>query len=225
LIRIKEGDCLEHFEVWADNCVDHVLTSPPYNVGRPKKSKSKQVAKYIGFDDKNKNYYEWSIKVIDELLRVSRGHVFYNVQANYYNKKDIYKLMGHYHKEIIQTFVWTKGHSSPASEPGAISNFYEYIFAFSNDTRIKSNNTFTKNTIHTDIGGRAKGFHAVMHPDIADFFIENFTQEKDLILDPFMGSGTTAISCLKFNRDFIGIELVPEYIDLANQRIGESIFG
>ena len=64
-----------------------------------------------------------------------------------------------------------------------------------------------------------------MHPDIADFFIENFTQEKDLILDPFMGSGTTAISCLKFNRDFIGIELVPEYIDLANQRIGESIFG
>ena len=225
MIVIKEGDCLEHFKVWDDNCVDHVLTSPPYNVGRPKKSKSKQVAKYIGFDDKNKNYFEWSVKVIDELLRVSRGHVFYNVQANYYNKKDIYKLIGHYHKDIIQTFVWTKGHSSPASEPGAISNFYEYIFAFSNDTRIKSNNKFTTNTLHTPIGGRAKGFHAVMHDDIADFFIENFTQEKDLILDPFMGSGTTALSCLKLKRDFIGIELVPEYIELANQRIGENIFG
>tara|TARA_A100001201_G_scaffold63660_1_gene60133 strand:- start:183 stop:860 length:678 start_codon:yes stop_codon:yes gene_type:complete len=225
LIVIKEGDCLEHFKVWDDNCVDHVLTSPPYNVGRPKKSKSKQVAKYIGFDDKNKNYFEWSVKVIDELLRVSRGHVFYNVQANYYNKKDIYKLIGHYHKDIIQTFVWTKGHSSPASEPGAISNFYEYIFAFSNDTRIKSNNQFTTNTLHTPIGGRAKGFHAVMHDDVADFFIENFTQEKDLILDPFMGSGTTALSCLKLKRDFIGIELVPEYIELANQRIGEKIFG
>ena len=225
MIIIKEGDCLEHFKVWDDNCVDHVLTSPPYNVGRPKKSKSKQVAKYIGFDDKNKNYFEWSVKVIDELLRVSRGHVFYNVQANYYNKKDIYKLIGHYHKDIIQTFIWTKGHSSPASEPGAISNFYEYIFAFSNDTRIKSNNKFTTNTLHTPIGGRAKGFHAVMHDDIADFFIENFTQEKDLILDPFMGSGTTALSCLKLKRDFIGIELVPEYIELANQRIGENIFG
>lgn len=225
MIVIKEGDCLEHFKVWDDNCVDHVLTSPPYNVGRPKKSKSKQVAKYIGFDDKNKNYFEWSVKVIDELLRVSRGHVFYNVQANYYNKKDIYKLIGHYHKDIIQTFVWTKGHSSPASEPGAISNFYEYIFAFSNDTRIKSNNQFTTNTLHTPIGGRAKGFHAVMHDDVADFFIENFTQEKDLILDPFMGSGTTALSCLKLKRDFIGIELVPEYIELANQRIGEKIFG
>tara|TARA_Y100000004_G_C8865382_1_gene390906 strand:+ start:44 stop:721 length:678 start_codon:yes stop_codon:yes gene_type:complete len=225
LIVIKEGDCLEHFKVWDDNCVDHVLTSPPYNVGRPKKSKSKQVAKYIGFDDKNKNYFKWSVKVIDELLRVSRGHVFYNVQANYYNKKDIYKLIGHYHKDIIQTFVWTKGHSSPASEPGAISNFYEYIFAFSNDTRIKSNNQFTTNTLHTPIGGRAKGFHAVMHDDVADFFIENFTQEKDLILDPFMGSGTTALSCLKLKRDFIGIELVPEYIELANQRIGEKIFG
>ena len=45
-----------------------------------------------------------------------------------------------------------------------------------------------------------------MHPDIADFFIENFTQEKDLILDPFMGSGTTALSCLKYNRNFWGIE-------------------
>ena len=64
-----------------------------------------------------------------------------------------------------------------------------------------------------------------MHEDISDFLLENFTQEKDLILDPFLGSGTTAISCKKSNRDFIGIELVPEYIALAQQRIGESIFG
>ena len=224
MIRIKEGDCLKHLEVWADNCVDHVLTSPPYNIGRSKKSKSKQVAKYLGFEDKNKNYFDWSVKVIDELLRVSRGHVFYNVQANYYNKKDIYKLIGHYHENIIQTFIWTKSNASPASEPGAVSNCYEYIFGFSNSKRIKSNNTFTKNILTTS-NVRIKDFKAAMHNDVADFFIENFTQEKDLILDPFMGSGTTALSCLKFKRDFIGIELVPEYIELANQRIGENIFG
>ena len=224
VLEIIEGDCLKVLETFADNSVDHVITSPPYNIGRSTKTKSKQKAKYIGFKDNKKNYFDWSIKVIDELIRVSRGHVFYNVQANYYNKKDIYKLIGHYHKDIIQTFIWTKGHSSPGSEPGSISNFYEYIFAFSNDTRIKSNNKFTTNTIHTPIGGRYPGFHAVMHQDISDFLLENFTQEKDLILDPFLGSGTTAISCKKNNRDFIGIELVPEYIELAQQRIGESVF-
>jgi len=51
--------------------------------------------------------------------------------------------------------------------------------------------------------------------------ILRFTDENDLILDPFMGSGTTAIACMKTNRNFIGIELNPEYVEIANKRISE----
>ena len=49
--------------------------------------------------------------------------------------------------------------------------------------------------------------------------IENFTKEKDLILDPFMGSGTTIEACLKTNRNYIGFDINKEYCQIAEQRI------
>lgn len=54
---------------------------------------------------------------------------------------------------------------------------------------------------------------------LVDFFIKTFSNKDDLILDPFMGSGTVGISCIKNNRRFIGIENNLEYFDLANERI------
>ena len=58
-----------------------------------------------------------------------------------------------------------------------------------------------------------------MNTEVADFIIENFTKEDQVILDPFMGLGTTGISCKKFNRQFIGIELVQEYLNASYERI------
>ena len=62
-----------------------------------------------------------------------------------------------------------------------------------------------------------------MNKEIADYFVKNFTQENETILDPFMGSGTTGISCIENNRKFIGIELSSEYCLTAEKRINEAI--
>ena len=89
-----------------------------------------------------------------------------------------------------------------------------------NQKYIKSNEIFIKN--HLDINGYVKNrgkFNAVMNPEVADWFIKNFTQENEIVLDPFMGSGTSGLSCIKYNRNFIGIELVPEYYEGAKERI------
>lgn len=51
------------------------------------------------------------------------------------------------------------------------------------------------------------------------WFIKNFTSENDIVLDPFMGCGTTAVSCIEQNRHYIGYELCEEYIKVANERI------
>ena len=223
MIQLFNGDCLEVMQDMPDNCVDYVLTSPPYNIGRSRISKSGQKAKYEHFTDKNPNYLQWSIEIIDELFRVTRKHIFYNIQANWTNKRDVYKLIGNYSNNLIQNFIWTKENSVPASEHYAITNSVEYILGLSNEKRIKGNKINSTNHIHTtQRPKRIKGHNAIMNKEISDYFILNFTQENETILDPFMGSGTTGISCIENNRSFIGIELIKEYYELSGHRIQEA---
>lgn len=62
---------------------------------------------------------------------------------------------------------------------------------------------------------------AVFPQELVSYFIKGSTKEGDIILDPFMGTGTTAISSIKLNRNFIGFDLQEEYINIANNRINE----
>ena len=52
-----------------------------------------------------------------------------------------------------------------------------------------------------------------------EWLIERLTNEGDIVLDPFMGSGTTGVACQKLNRDFIGCELSDEYFEMAQKRL------
>ncbi len=52
--------------------------------------------------------------------------------------------------------------------------------------------------------------------------IEKYTKETDIILDPFMGSGTTAVACKQLNRNFIGFELNPDYCKIAEKRLAQE---
>ena len=72
----------------------------------------------------------------------------------------------------------------------------------------------------------SSGYGETNHPtekplSLLRHLIEIHSNENDLILDPFIGSGTTAIACLETNRNFIGMELEPKYCDIANNRISE----
>lgn len=61
---------------------------------------------------------------------------------------------------------------------------------------------------------------AVFPVELSDFFVKAFSDEGGVVLDPFMGSGTVGVSCKKLNRKFIGIDSMPEYVELAKERIG-----
>ena len=54
------------------------------------------------------------------------------------------------------------------------------------------------------------------------WWVNRATWHTDIILDPFMGSGTTGVACVKMNRSFIGIELDPDYFEIACQRIRDA---
>ena len=52
--------------------------------------------------------------------------------------------------------------------------------------------------------------------------LKHSTNEGDMVLDPFMGSGTTAVACKMMKRNFIGFEIVPEYVEFANNKVKET---
>ena len=78
------------------------------------------------------------------------------------------------------------------------------------------------------IGPRAKGgkhtniYHGNFAPQIPNNMIRRFTEEKDVVLDLFMGSGTTGVICVQTDRDFIGIELNENYYNVAVERIDRA---
>lgn len=214
MIELKQGDCLEIMANMKDNSVDISFTSPPYN--------RKRNDKYEKYDDTLDDYYGFLVKTIDNLLRITKRHVIFNIQTNYYNKQDVYKIIGKYADKIQQIFIWEKSNPLPANGHN-ITNSYELFIALG-DKPIKSNTTYTKNHITTSVNSETttKIHKAVMKQEVADWFIEKFTREGDIVFDCFAGLGTTMISCIKCNRDCIGIELNKEYIKIAKDRIKEA---
>lgn len=211
--KIYNDNCFHLFKQMKEDEVDYVFTSPPYN--------RKRNDKYTFYDDTLTDYYGFLKNLVDESLRVSRKHVFLNIQTNYYNAADVYGLIGEYKNEIRQIIVWEKSNPMPASGFN-ITNAYEFFIVFGK-IPLKSNKTYTKNVITTSVNSNMPKEHkAVMHPGVAEWFITLFTKEGDTILDPCIGCGTTAIACVEHNRKFIGFEISKEYCEIAERRIREQ---
>lgn len=213
LNTIYNENCLETMKRMPDGFVDVVFTSPPYN--------RKRNDTYSLYDDIIDDYLQFLIKATDECLRVSGGLVIFNIQANYYNKKDVHKYIGHYADKICQTIVWTKANPMPASGNN-ITNAYEHFFVLGDV--LKSNTTYTKNHIHTSVNPDTNKLHgAIMHIDVAKWFIDKFTKPGVVVYDPFTGLGTTAVACQNLNRNYIGSEISKEYCDIAEQRLRQGV--
>jgi len=207
---IIQGDCLQVMKTMEDNSIDHVFTSPPYN--------RKRNDKYEHYDDTVVNYYKLIKDSIEQSLRISKGYVIFNIQKNYYNKADVFKLLGTFADKIVEVIIWEKSNPMPAAAL-AITNAYEF-FLILGDKPLKSNTTYTKNIITTSVNGKMPESHkAVMKQEVADWFIEKFTKEGDTVLDPFAGTGTTGVACKNLNRNYILIEQEPEYVKIIKDRL------
>lgn len=234
-ILIK-SECVSAMKDIPSNSVDLVLTSPPYNMNlriRNGKYCSRQIVKeistkYASFDDNlpMDDYFEFNKKVINECLRVS-NLVFYNIQILTGNKPAIFKLIGEFYEQIKEVVIWDKCNSQPAIGKNVLNSQFEIILILEKSkpySRAFESAQFDRGTLNNiwsiKRGKKISSSHGAVFPqELADKVISNFTSEGAVILDPFMGTGTTGVSAKELGRKFIGIEMDSDYFDFSKKRI------
>jgi len=214
MFTLHNGDALEYMKSLQDKAFDVSFTSPPYN--------RKRNDKYSNYTDQVEDYYGWMCDVIDELLRLTKRHVFFNIQPNYYNRQDVNRLFGRYYDRIVENIIWEKDNPMPAGGYN-ITNAVEYFIIFGNEP-LRSNRTYTKNIVHSPVNSKMpKNHKAVMHQAVADYFHATFMQKGDKVFDCFTGLGTTGKSCVRYGMEFTGCELDEEYYGIAKREIEGEI--
>jgi site-specific DNA-methyltransferase (adenine-specific) len=225
-LELNKIYCESNLETMArmpDNFVDVVITSPPYNTGGKSLSTGNFYKEYKD-NLQDKEYKDFIFNNVTELIRVTKHYVVYNFQI-LSNNKDVYlEFMCHFKDNIKDIAIWKK-QAVAQIQKGKMATGYEFIVLLGKDSRMVFDyNNFPSNNyvpnIHTWHKKESiKGHGATMPVEMARYFIEYFSKENDLIYDPFMGTGTTAISAYLQKRNFIGSEITQEYVDLANKRL------
>ena len=240
--KIYNENCLDTMRRMPDNFVDLTITSPPYNMKlKVQKGKYQHIlssspwaaddarTKYCGdFEDSLpiEDFYKIHSEIVTELLRISKM-IFYNISIVAGSKRAFFKIIGEYSDFVKEIIIWDKGHGQPAISPGVLNRQSELIIVFDNSTAI--NRTFYKCNFDrgtmSDVWKIARGkkiskdHGAVFPEELVQKIIENFSDEGDLIYDPFMGTGTTGHVASLYKRNYIGSEISKDYCKVAEERI------
>ena len=223
------GDCLEVMKDWPDGCVDLVVTSPPYNVGGKNlgyQPRSKVGQKHYGEYSDNMtadDYVEWIYTVLRECLRISR-YVFCNMQYTASTKLCISEIMPRFYDNMKDVFIWEK-QAVAQIQPGCLANGFEFVFLLGQDnTKRFWPNNFPSNGYvpNRQTWYKTESFpehHATFPQTLPAYFVEYFTQKNDIVADVFDGVGTTCVAAKMLGRRYIGIDISPEYCQIAEERL------
>ncbi len=232
--KIYNESCLEGLKKIEDESIDLLFTDPPYYQFRAQDVTSlknhKDVITEFEFDgySSEKEYLEFLENVLAECFRVSKtggsGYLFCGDDfVSYINR--IVEKVGFNFRKVIH---WHKTNPFPAIHTRKMfANSMELLVHFSKGTPKTWNHKHVNemhNFIETPICmGKERSKHKTQKPlKVCIPYLEISSNPGDLVLDPFMGSGTTAVASKMLGRNFIGFELNQEYIDIANNRLIEA---
>jgi DNA modification methylase len=213
LNKTYHGNCVELVEKLADNSIDLIITSPPYYNSQHKYQRGS------GFHytrDIGEPLY-----IIEDFFEAVRpklkddAMVCLNIGFSYgetgvmrpYDILDRLRKQGYF---VIDQVIWWKNNPIPIQK--RLTNAYEPIFILSKSPKGKYyTKEYTHNVWKFPVQ-KGDGHSAVFPDELPKLCLEHFSQEGDLVLDPFMGSGTTARMCEKMNRRWIGFEINGDYL-------------
>ena len=215
------GNCYDELKKIPDNSVDLVVTDPPYEI----------VGLHGAGIIKNRPYLRQmmnsnlgsgiNIELLDELSRIMK-HIYIYIWCN---KEQLYDYLTYFVKEKgcnFEMFIWNKTNVPPFTNGHYLKDKEYCLLFWEQGCKIQGSYETMATVYRTTINSKDKLYYK--HPTIKPLiilenFVKNSSREGDTVLDCFMGSGTTGVACRNLNRDFIGIEINPEYYEIRKNRI------
>lgn len=225
-IKLINGNCLDTLKNIPNESIDLIVTDPPYpttsrgNAGNSGGMLQKDINKKGKvFTYNNINCKEYA----PEFYRLLKDGSHCYVMTNHINLIDMLNTFTDVGFHFIKSLIWNKGNKIMGQY---YMSQYEYILFFRKGKGKKINNCGTSDILSIpnkktkDKDG--KNIHDTEKPiELMEVLVNNSSQENELVLDPFMGVGSTGIACIKNNRNFIGMELDENYFNIAKNRIEE----
>lgn len=232
--RIYQMDCLEGMRLIPDASIDMILCDLPYGTTWAKWdniinmdllwqeynriikdncaivlfSTQPFTTKLIGSNIKNYKYtWYWDKNNCGNFLNAKRQPLRKIEEINVFNKH-------RYYPQGLKEYNKVRGRGS--SSETTLQNYKNEWF--------QEKTGYPSNLLHFDL--ERNGFHPTAKPvDLLEYLIKTYTNEGEIVLDNCMGSGTTAVAAIKTNRRFIGFEIEPKYIEIANKRLQDLVGG
>lgn len=207
-IDLRLCDCISYMASLQNGSADFAWIDPPYNVGKD----------YGEYKDNisDVDYLSWCNKWIEELKRITGNHIAVYVPTKYI--LDYWNMLGPDYRQIILSY----------SPEGAFR--FGFVNQFSSILTNAKPVIKTKNVWHnSQMPGLGYFFkeNNFDHPgytsqDITGRVIKSFTVPGQTIIDIFSGTGTTAVECVKYERNFIGCEQEEKWYQLSLKRIHDA---
>ena len=231
--RLVCGDCTDKAvveRVMGGETAAITFTSPPYNAGVSAELSGNT---HIGdnlygkeYDDnKSQADYFDLLKKFTELSMAVSQYSFVNIQFLSGNKVAFVDYLTAFRNKLADIAIWDKVNAAPQQAQRVMDSRFEFVLVFSESaTRAIGTREF-RGMVHNVYSGKPQrnnkysSVHAATFPiDFPEHFINTFTNETELIFEPFIGTGTTLIACERLNRKCRAVEISPAYVAVAIQR-------
>lgn len=228
--KLINGNAIEFMKTLGDESVDLIVTDPPYPTTKRGISKNTTTGGLVRSElgRKGKIFKHNDIKPIEyipEFYRLLKDGSHCYTMTNHVNLQEMINVATECGFKFIKSLIWNKGNKIMGQY---YMSQFEYILFFRKGKGKKINKCGTADILNVpnkktkDENG--KNIHDTEKPiELMKILIENSSQEGEMVFDPFVGVGATAIACKELNRQYIGIELDEHYYNIAVNRVNDYI--
>lgn len=207
------------------------FTSPPYNAGTtPTEVKMNKKSKYANdSDNKSQDDYFDFMQLWTNIANEYSEYNFVNVQMLSGNKLALIDYLSIYRNTLADIMIWNKLTAQPAMADNVLNSQFEFIVVFSEKANRAIGTKHFRGTasnvldISKQTNNEVKDHNATFPVELPHNIVTTFSNKDEIILDLFLGSGSTLIACEQTDRTCYGMELDPKYVDVIRKRYAKFV--